>query len=91
MNITEFAVPKTNNVINSLYLKPAEKHEHYLLYINDNLEGKLEKSDIRHFIEVLDSNSIETNELLLNGTRVGCIDFNMQKELIKYLDNKIHK
>ena len=91
MNITEFKVPKTDNEIKSLYLKPADKHEHYLLYINDNLEGKLEKSDIRHFIEVLDSNTLETTELLLNGTRIGCIEFLKQKELIQYLDNKIHK
>ena len=90
MNIVEFKEPKTDVVIRNLYVRDADKYEHYNLYVNDEHIGRLEKSDIRLFIEVLDYNDIECTELLINGVRFGNLKYKKQKDLINYLDYKIH-
>jgi len=90
MNIVEFKEPKTDTIIRNLYVRDADKYEHYNLYVNDEHIGRLEKSDIRLFIEVLDYNDIGCTELLLNGVRFGNIGLDKQKVLINYLHNKIH-
>lgn len=90
MNVIEFKEPKTDNVINNVCLRDSEKFEHYYLFINDEKVGRLEKSDIRHFIEIIDSNYEERTEMFLNGSSFGNISSDKQKQLIKHLDGKIH-
>jgi hypothetical protein len=90
MNVIELKPSNKEVEIYSLDLKKSRYPDYYDIFINDILCGAMEKSDIKHFIGLLDFFDTNTPELSLNGVKVGYIDSEKVKSYVKLMDNVIH-
>ena len=89
MNVIEIKPTDRKVEIWSFKLEAIKKTDNYTLYLNEINQGRINRGDLRHLIEILDNYPIDNQELCLNGVKMGYMG-KTNKDMVEYVDNVIH-